>query len=238
MRMLVIDPSIVWPEDAGVAEIRGDFSGEVRVLRPALRGDGPGPGDGYDFDAVVLMGSRASVHDDLPWLADLGRWLDPLLDGSVVRPLLGICFGHQLVAHRAGAEVRRVNADGSEERGVQLTRFAPCRLVPEGGSLRVVTSHGEEVAGAPEGFRGVAARERVGVDALEHDRLPVFTVQFHPEAREEFLRRRGLGPHPEEARAFEDQSRILKRFRTLALQAPERSPQSERSASRSASSRG
>ena len=35
-RLLVIDPSIVWPEEEGVAEVIGDWPGESRILRPAL----------------------------------------------------------------------------------------------------------------------------------------------------------------------------------------------------------
>ena len=77
--MWVIDPSQNHPEDQGVAEILQDWSGESRLFRPALDGDGPGPGDGYDVDAIVLMGSAASVDDDLPWLGPLRAWLQPIL---------------------------------------------------------------------------------------------------------------------------------------------------------------
>lgn len=214
--LLVIDPSIAWPEDAGVAEIVGDWPGPHRVVRPALEpGTGPKPGDPYDAAAIVVMGSRASANDDLPWLRELGGWLDPVIGGSRRVPLLGICFGHQLVAHLAGAEVSRMYDDGGEERGVQTTCFAGSRLAPD-GPMRVVASHGEHVRRAPEGFRVTASRERVAIDALEHAELPIFTVQFHPEARAEFLSKRGMPPGPEDAAAFEEQARYLAAFRRRA----------------------
>jgi GMP synthase-like glutamine amidotransferase len=221
-RLLVIDPSIVWPEDAGVVEIVGDWPGTHRVLRPALEpAEVLRPGDPYDTDAVVVMGSRASVHDGAAWLRDLGAWLDPLISGACRRPLLGICFGHQLVAARAGAPVARMREDGSEERGVQTTRFSGSRLAPD-GPMRVVASHGEEVRLVPAGYRVTASRERVAIDALEHETLPVFSVQFHPEARADFLAMRGMPAGPEDAAAFEEQARYLAAFRRAAL--AERSP--------------
>ena len=215
-RLLVVDPSIAWPEHEGVAEIVGDWPGSWRVVRPALEpGSGLGPADGYEADAIVVMGSRASVNDDLPWLRRLGAWLDPVLAGAPRIPLLGICFGHQLIAHRAGATVAKLRADGSEEKGVQTTRFAGSRLAPD-GPMRVVASHGEEVLEAPAGFRITACRDRVRIDALEHETLPVYSVQFHPEARADFLSRRGVSAGPEDALAFEEQARYLAAFRRAA----------------------
>ncbi len=216
--LLIIDPSIVWAEDEGVAAIAGDWPGPRKVLRPALEpGSGPRPRDGYDVAAVVVMGSRASVGHDRPWLRDLRGWLTPIVKGSAPVPLLGICFGHQLIAALAGARVGTVHPDGHEERGVQESRFVDCRLVPGGGTLRVVASHGEEAKSVPPGFRAVARRGAVAVDALEHESLPVFGVQFHPEAGDSFLRKRTIPQDPREPRAFEEQRALLARFREIAI---------------------
>lgn len=217
-RLLIVDPSIVWPEEEGVEAIAGNWPGPRKVLRPALEpGSAPRPGDGYDVAAVVVMGSRASVGDDLPWLRDLRGWLTPIVTGSAPLPLLGICFGHQLIAALAGAPVGMVNRDGHEERGIQESRFIDCRLVPGGGTLRVVASHGEEAKSVPAGYRAVARRGAVAVDALEHESLPVFGVQFHPEAGASFLRKRSIQEDPRESRAFEEQTRLLARFRGIAI---------------------
>jgi GMP synthase-like glutamine amidotransferase len=218
-RLLVIDPSVAWPEDEGVAETVGDWPGEVRVLRPALRpGDGPAPGDGYDADGIVLLGSRASANDDFPWLRDLGGWLAPVLQGETPLPLLGICFGHQLVAKLAGGTVGYLHADRHAELGVQESLLDGFRLLPETRRMRVVASHGEEVKDLPPDYRVAARRPPVAADALEHTSLPIFTVQFHPEARESFLTRRGVDPAPLDARAVEDNRRLLASFRRLVLE--------------------
>jgi GMP synthase-like glutamine amidotransferase len=217
-RLLVIDPSIVWPEDEGVAETVGDWPGEVRVVRPALRpGDGPRPGDGCDADGIVLLGSRASANDDLPWLRDLGGWLEPILRGETPVPLLGICFGHQLVAKLAGGTIGFVHEDRNAELGVRESTFDGSRLLPDARRIRVVASHSEEAKAFPAGYRIVARRPPVAADALEHERLPIFTVQFHPEARASFLTRRGVDPSPLDARAIEDNARLLASFRRVVL---------------------
>lgn len=217
-RLLVVDPAVVRAEDRGVARVLGDLEGDHRVLRPGLDPrDGPRPGDGYDADGIVILGSRASVRDDADWLARLGAWLDPLLDGGPEIPVLGICFGHQLIAHRAGGAIAPIRLDRSEESGIRETRFSPCRLVPGGGLLRVVASHGEEVKRLPPGLRPVARRDGIEIDAFEHDRRPVFGVQFHPEADETFLRLRGMPVDAREPSAFEDQEALLEAYRRVVL---------------------
>lgn len=217
-RLIVVDPAVVRAEDRGVARVLADLEGDHRVLRPGLvPEDGPRPGDGYDADGIVILGSRASVRDDASWLSRLGSWLDPLLADGPEIPVLGICFGHQLLAHRAGGSVGHLRPDRREESGIRESRFEDCRLVPGGGLLRVVASHGEEVKCLPPGLRSVARRPGIETDAFQHERRPVFGVQFHPEADEEFMRVRGMPPDPREPFAFEDQARLLESFRRVVL---------------------
>jgi GMP synthase-like glutamine amidotransferase len=219
--LLVIDPAMTLPEDQGAAEIGRSWPGTWSVVRPCLRpGDGPHPGAGYEADAVAVMGSKASVRDDHPWLRDLEGWLAPIVAGSVRRPLLGICFGHQLVAKIAGARVDWTHTDRREERGFPETSLSGGRLLPGSHRLRVVASHYEAVCGVPAGFRVTAARPHVPIDGLEHEELPIFTWQFHPEGRERFATKVGLDPAGIDARLREDSRRILEAF--CAAAAPQK----------------
>jgi len=219
-RLWIIDPSTMRPEEQGVASILEGWPGEWRLFRPALRpGDGPGPETGYAADGIVLMGSAASVHDDLPWLGALAAWLAPLLEGRVQRPLLGICFGHQLIAHVAGGEIGYLAEDRAKRVGVETSELEGSRLLPGRHTLRVVVSHREEVRGVPRSFRLVARRPGVAADGIEHDRLRVFSFQFHPEAREEFAAHAGLEPGAIDARVREDSRKLLGAFRRQVLEA-------------------
>jgi GMP synthase-like glutamine amidotransferase len=217
-RLWIIDPSIHNPEDEGVRFILEDWPGEARVFRPALvPGDGPRPGDGHDADGFVLLGSAASVHDPLTWMEPLSAWLGPLIEGKIRKPLLGVCFGHQFITHLSGGAVGMLNETGKKRLGVEWTLLEHGRLLPGRRKLRVVVSHREEVQRVPAGYRIVAGRPGVAVDGLEHDELPVYSFQFHPEAREDFARRVGLPPTDLDDRVLADSRLLLGAFRRKVL---------------------
>lgn len=213
----IIDPSSRYPERQGVERILDGWRGSSRVFMPTLQpGDGPDANSGYATCGVVLMGSAASVHDPLPWLEPLRAWLQPIVDGTVDVPLLGICFGHQLIAHCAGGEVGWVREDGMKRLGVETSRIEGSRLLPGVDALRVVVSHREQVRSCPAGFRITARREGVAVDGLEHESRPVYSYQFHPEAGSEFAGRAGIRSELLDDRLNEDSRRLLGAFRSLA----------------------
>jgi len=216
----VIDPSMDRAEEQGTAEVLDGWDGEHRIFRPALRpGDGPGPGTGLDADGVVLMGSRASVTDNLDWLKALVAWIEPLLNGTTPLPVLGICFGHQLVAHLSGAEIGFVSGDRAKRIGVETIVMDGSRLLPGRAELSVVVSHREEVKTCPRGFRAVARRTPIEIDGLEHETLPIFSYQFHPEAREEFARQAGIAEAAIDENVRRDNRRLLAAFRQRVRQA-------------------
>jgi GMP synthase-like glutamine amidotransferase len=213
-RLWIIDPSIIYPEDQGVAEILRGWRGEHRLFRPGLRpGDGPTTADGYEVDGVVLMGSSASVHDSDAWIVQLASWLEPMLDGEFSIPLLGICFGHQLIARIAGARVDFLTADRRKRSGVEYSELAGGRLLPGRRALRVAVSHCEQVTSVPERYAVVASRPGIAIDGLEHERLPIFTFQFHPEAAEEFARHAGIDRKLLDSRLRSDSRLLLDAFR-------------------------
>lgn len=213
--LLVIDPSMDRPETEGVAGIAARWPGESVVREPALRGDGPTPGTGHDLAGVVLLGSRASVYDDLPWAAALSEWLRPILTGETPVPLLGVCYGHQLLAHLLGGEVAFMTGDHAKRVGVEVSEVRGSRLLPD-ADLRVVVSHREIVTRLPPTCRAMARRPGVDVDGFEHADLPIFGVQFHPEARGEFAGRAGIPLVEIDARLERDSGRVIDAFLRLA----------------------
>ncbi|NIV58294.1 MAG: hypothetical protein GWN48_23435 [Actinobacteria bacterium] len=215
--MWVIDPSTHRPEDQGVEEVLSGWDGEVRRFRTVLSpGDGPAPADGYAAAGVVLMGSAASVLDPHPQLDPLAEWLRPIVRGEQPVPLLGICYGHQLLAHLAGAEVGFLTEKRDKRVGVELSRLDGSRLVPDRRDLRVVVSHREEVKSCPSGFRVVARRDGVEIDGLEHESRPLFSYQFHPEAREDFASASGIELSEIDDRLRRDSRTVLDAFARVA----------------------
>jgi GMP synthase-like glutamine amidotransferase len=217
----VIDPSVSRPEHQGVERILAGWPGRFHVFRPALSpGDGPSPEDGYGADGIVLMGSAASVHERPEWMEALSRWLRPVVCGDVERPLLAICFGHQLVAHLAGGEVGFNRPDREKRVGVEESEISDNRLLPGWRTLRVVVSHREEVKRPPAGYQIIARRSPIEVDGMQHPDRPIFTFQFHPEAGDEFASHAGIDPARLDARLEGDSRFLLGAFRDLVARRP------------------
>jgi GMP synthase (glutamine-hydrolysing) len=215
-RLLVIDPSVTKAESEGTAAILAGWEGERQVVQPALRpGDGPAPGFGYQLAGVVVMGSAASPVAQIPWLQALKAWLEPVISGETELPLLGICFGHQLLAYLAGGAVGYLRSDRDKEVGCRITELSGGRLLPGRHRLQVIISHREVVHTVPPELRIVGSRPGVPIDAIEHRHLPLFGVQYHPEARADFCRDHGLDFAPVAEQIRSDGNRLLEAFRDL-----------------------
>jgi GMP synthase (glutamine-hydrolysing) len=131
---------------------------EVRARRPA---------------GLILSGGPASVYEEG------APGVDPELFRLGV-PVLGICYGHQLMAQALGGEVR---ATGAREYGRTTLRVEePGLLLADLPPEDVVwMSHGDTVTRAPAGFRVTARTEVTPVAAMEDPERGLFGVQFHPE---------------------------------------------------------
>jgi GMP synthase (glutamine-hydrolysing) len=124
-------------------------------------------------DAVILSGGPRSVLEDNAPTIDF-----KILDGI---PVLGICYGQQLMAHRLGGKVEQA---GHKEYGHRtLVASAGCAksLVAGLASDQVWMSHGDQVLGVPPGFVVTASTDSCPVAAFENASAMQYGVQFHPE---------------------------------------------------------
>src|SRR3990172_3676260 len=122
---------------------------------------------------LILSGGPASVYEE-------GA---PVVDPAVFDlgvPVLGICYGHQLMAQALGGEV---GATGDREYGAtRLHVSEPGTLLKDLPATDTVwMSHGDAVTRAPEGFRVTAKTDAIPVAAMEDRERGLFSVQFHPE---------------------------------------------------------
>jgi GMP synthase (glutamine-hydrolysing) len=126
--------------------------------------------------ALILSGGPASVSDeDSPGL-DM-----ELLDWNL--PLLGICYGMQLLAKNMGGKVAK--AADREYGRAELEFTGDCALF-EGIKAsetphKVWMSHGDKVLAPPEGFKAVGGTPSVRVAAMADEKRKIYALQFHPE---------------------------------------------------------
>jgi len=124
-------------------------------------------------NGIILSGSPASVYSkDAPHpdraIFDLGL------------PILGICYGVQLMAHLLGGKVEHST---HREYGSGLLHLAgDCPIfhgLPE--TLDIWNSHGDRITKLPRGFRTVGKTDNSPYAALEHPKKRFYGLQFHPE---------------------------------------------------------
>ena len=150
--------------------------------------EGVFPEQPLDYDGLVITGSRHSVHDDLDWVRTLLHLIREVHRRE--RPLLGVCFGHQAIAHALGGEVAP-NPKGWDIgiREVFLTPEARNRAPLTGVSnpFRILESHQDVVTRLPR-----QALRLAGSDFSEHEMSLVcdstLSLQGHPEFDAEVVR--------------------------------------------------
>ena len=123
---------------------------------------------------IIFSGGPASVHvDDAPSI-------DPAVYDAGL-PILGICYGAQLVAQQLGGVVERTGGGEYGRTVMSRTDAASLVLDPLAAEQIVWMSHGDAITTAPEGFTVTASTPGAPIAALEDRARGVYGVQFHPE---------------------------------------------------------
>ena len=135
------------------------------------------PASVHDADGWIISGSRHGVYEDHPFIPPLEAFIRRAHDAGV--PLVGICFGHQIIAQALGGEVAK--HPGGWAIGAQDYDFG-------GQPVTLNAWHQDQVARAPEGAQVAATSPFCANAALIYgDRA--FTVQAHPEFDSHVMRR-------------------------------------------------
>ena len=97
-------------------------------------------------------------------------------------PVLGICYGQQLVAHLLHGKVKSGNIKEYGPANLTVKKSPLFKNIPV-ESFNVWMSHGDEVVDLPPGFEYVASTENIRSGSLANEERKIYTVQFHPEVQ-------------------------------------------------------
>lgn len=136
--------------------------------------DGELPTSPHEQDGWLLTGSRHSAYDELGWIGSLGAFVRAAVGAAV--PVVGICFGHQLVAAALGGTVEPAGCwrIGPQEMDVEPTGWCG------GGRVRIHGMHRDVVTALPPGGRRIATGTTGDIPAFVVGDVAL-GIQDHPE---------------------------------------------------------
>lgn len=123
---------------------------------------------------IILSGGPSSVHDEGAPMADPGIF-------SLGVPVLGICYGMQLMAHQLEGAVEKAERREYGPASIDLDTESVLFLDVERENVRVWMSHGDRILHLPPGFTVLAHSENSPIAAMGDSVRNLFGVQFHPE---------------------------------------------------------
>ena len=180
MRLLVVD--LLAERKAfgkeGVREIVAHFDDpEVFLWSPHTSertdyGFGTVVSEPVDCDYIAITGSRRNVSSWEAWMDEVAE-----LIRTADVPIIGICFGHQIIAAALGGKV---------ERAKEGSHFVSAVNYTDGSVVNAVFTHQDHVVDAGE-LEVIGSAEHCAIAACQHPTRPIRTVQYHPEATSRIL---------------------------------------------------
>lgn len=147
--------------------------------------DGEALPDPTNCEAVLITGSPFGVYDSTPWMDPLRGFIRGVF--AAKRPMVGVCFGHQVIADAMGGDVRKSEKGWGLGRHVYDVTHAVAWMTGAGPKLALSVSHQDQVITPPKGAVTLARSAHTDHAMIAYTDAPVMTLQGHPEFSDEFV---------------------------------------------------
>lgn len=159
--------------------------------------DGEPLPDPATMGGILITGSAAGVYDDLPWLAPLRAFIRNAYGKRT--PMLGICFGHQIMADTLGGDVRKSEKGWGLGRHSYGVKAAPGFMKAAPAALAIACSHQDQVIVAPSEAEVILGSDFTPNAGLFYRNGAALSFQPHPEFADDYTvalaeLRRGKAP--------------------------------------------
>ena len=187
--LMVIDPALEVPEIESFNGIVAKSPLKATYHLPSIHSADSMHIELKNTRGIILMGSAASVNDQYEWMKDIEKVIFKAIEKQL--PILGICFGHQFLAHLFGGKVDYL-WDTTKKRGIRKVQTLENNLLVEPQDDFLVYSHQEGVTISPKDFEVSATSEMVKIEGMVHKELPIWSFQPHIESSRAFATRIGV----------------------------------------------
>lgn len=147
--------------------------------------DGAAPPDPRNCEAVLITGSPFGVYDSTPWMDPLRGFIrEAFATGT---PMIGVCFGHQIIADALGGDVRKSDKGWGVGRHTYDVNGTRDWMHDAGATVSLSVSHQDQVVNPPVGAVTLARSAHTDHAMLAYEGAPVISIQGHPEFSDTFV---------------------------------------------------
>ncbi|MCL6269153.1 GMP synthase [Sansalvadorimonas sp. 2012CJ34-2] len=147
--------------------------------------EGELPASTKECPAWIITGSRYSVYENLPWLPPFFKFVRQLYKNNC--KLVGICFGHQVIAQALGGSVSRSEKGWGV--GMSFNQVTHCKpwMQPSSKSLNLIVSHQDQIMTLPDSARILASSDFCPYYMVSYDDH-FLSIQGHPEFSHSYIK--------------------------------------------------
>ena len=206
--LMVIDPSVKKPAIESYNRIARVVPYPVTYHLPALYGQTSIELVKYNIRGIIILGSAASVNDGHAWQDAITELILDAFENNI--PVMGICYGHQLLAQIFGGTVDTL-WNGKKKQGQRKVDLKKNMLWGAPRSGPMIFSHQEGVTKCPDNFEITAESELVAIDGFASKTKPIWGFQTHIEATQAFIDDHNV-PNVDSYETFEFGHQVLDNF--------------------------